>query len=327
MNRLLDNPAFASRYRDLARVRLNPRRHAMADALTHSEAVAARAAALATASGFSGAERDLLEDLGRAHDIGKVLGTARPEKSLDVLDTCGVTDPVLRTLVRWHDTSLPWWNSSRKGQPPGDAAWRRLAGELDLRHLALFMVADRVDAPGGWRRNLPTLWFHGEARRRGLLPDGLVFDLPDEPSEISAGAVLVAPVSLRPSTPSLGGVDGGKALVIRTRGDAFELAKGGLEWDELLEEAACRELAEEAGVTGPLDVIAPLGKVAYDVASDGARYRKHVHFFAARARGEVALGPLPERTRERRWVDRAEAASLPLVDESLRPILLAAFSS
>lgn len=312
MTRLLDNPVFAARYRDLARVRLNPRRHAMADALTHSEAVAARAAALATASGFSDAERDLLEDLGRAHDIGKVTGTARPEKSLDVLDTCGVTDPVLRTLVRWHDTSLPWWNSSRKGQPPGDAAWRRLAGELDLRHLALFMVADRVDAPGGWRRNLPTLWFHGEARRRGLVPDGLVFDLPDEPSEISAGAVLV---------------DVGKALVIRTRGDAFELAKGGLEWDELLEEAACRELAEEAGVTGPLDVIAPLGKVAYDVPSDGAHYRKHVRFYAARARGEVALGPLPERTRERRWVDRAEAASLPLVDESLRPILLAAFSS
>src|SRR5688500_12939313 len=185
MTRLLDNPAFASRYRDLARVRLNPRRHAMADALTHSEAVAARAAAPATASGFTAAERDLLEDLGRAHDIGKTTGTARPERSLDVLDECGVTDPVLRTLVRWHDTALPWWNSSRKGQPPGDAAWRRLAGEVDLRHLALFMVADRVDAPGGWRRNLPTVWFHEQARRRGLLPGGLVLDLPAVPSEIS----------------------------------------------------------------------------------------------------------------------------------------------
>ena len=316
MNRLLDNPAFASRYRDLARVRLNPRRHAMADALTHSEAVAARAAALASASGMTGAERDLLEDLGRAHDIGKITGTARPERSLEVLDTCGVTDPVLRALVRWHDTSLPWWNSSRKGQPPGDAAWRRLAGDVDLRHLALFMVADRVDAPGGWRRNLPTLWFQGEARRRGLLGHDLVLDLPDAPSEISAGAVLVD-----------GDGAARRALVIRTRGDGFELAKGGLEWDELLEEAACRELAEEAGVTGALDVIGPLGKVAYDVESSGERWHKHVHLFAVRARGDVDLGPLPERTRERRWVDRAAAASLPLVDESLRPILLAAFSS
>lgn len=316
MTRLLDNPAFAARYRDLARVRLNPRRHAMADAHTHSEAVAARAAALAAASGLPAPERDLLEDLGRAHDIGKVTGTARPERSLDVLDTCGVTDPVLRALVRWHDTSLPWWNSSRKGQPPGDAAWRRLAGEVDLRHLALFMVADRVDAPGGWRRNLPTLWFHGEARRRGLLGPGLVFDLPDAASEISAGAVLVDGVG-----------DARRALVIRTKADTFELAKGGLEWDELLEEAACRELAEEAGVTAPLDVIAPLGTVLYTVQYEGERWKKQVCFFSVRARAKVDLGPLPERTRERRWVTPAEAAALPLVDESLRPILLAAFAA
>jgi ADP-ribose pyrophosphatase YjhB (NUDIX family) len=316
MTRLLDNPAFASRFRDLARVRLNPRRHAMADALTHSEAVAARAAALATASGFTAAERDLLEDLGRAHDIGKSLGNARPETSLVVLDACGVTDPVLRALVRWHDTALPWWNASRKGQPPGDAAWRRLAGEVDLRHLALFMVADRVDAPGGWRRNLPTVWFHEQARRRGLLAAGLVLDLPGVASEISAGAVLVD-----------GEGAARRALVIRTWTGVYELAKGGLEWDELLEEAACRELAEEAGVTGPLDVIAPLGRLAYDFVWEAESWHKHVHYFAVRARGDVALGPLPEGTRERRWVDRAEAASLPLVAEALRPILLAALSA
>jgi ADP-ribose pyrophosphatase YjhB (NUDIX family) len=312
MNRLLDNPTFAARYRDLARVRLNPRRHAMADALTHSEAVAARAAALATASGMTDAERDLLEDLGRAHDIGKVTGTARPERSLDVLDQCGVTDPAFRALVRWHDTALPWWNSSRNGQPPGDAAWRRLAGEVDVGHLSLFMVADRVDAPGGWRRNLPTVWFHGEARRRGLLTGALVLDLPGVPSEISAGAVLV---------------NDGRGLVIRTRADVFELPKGGLEWDELLEEAACRELAEEAGVTGPVDVVGSLGRLAYDFVWEADRWHKHVHYFAVRARGELAFGPLPKDTRERRWVDRAEAAVLPLVNESLRPILLAALSS
>ncbi len=316
MTRLLDNPAFAARYRDLARVRLNPRRHTMADALTHSEAVAARAAALAAANGMAAPERDLLEDLGRAHDIGKVTGTARPERSLEVLDACGVTEPVLCALVRWHDTALPWWNSFRKGQPPGDAAWRRLAREVDLRQLALFMVADRVDAPGAWRRNQPTVWFHAEARRRGLLADGLVLDLPGVPSEISAGAVLVD-----------GDGAARRALVIRTRADVFELPKGGVEWDELVEEAACRELAEETGLTGALDVLAPLGHLAYDFTWADDRWHKHVHVFAVRARGEVTLGPLPAGTRERRWVDRDAAATLPLVDESLRPILLAAFRS
>ncbi len=311
--RLLDNPAFAARYQELARVRLNPRRHAMADAWTHSEAVAARAAALAVANGCGDADRDLLEDLGRAHDIGKITGTARPERSLEILDACGIADAVLRPLVRWHDTSLPWWNAARKGQAPGDAAWRRLTADVDLRLLAMFMVADRVDAPGGWRRNQPTLWFQGEARRRGLL-GALVLDLPGQPSEISAGAILVD-----------GDGAARRALLIRTRASGFELAKGGLEWDELPAEAACRELAEEAGITGPLAVTGPLGRLGYDTTHDGERWHKHVHVFAVRARGEVALGPMPARTRERRWVTRAEALTLPLVDESLRPILLTSF--
>ena len=82
MTRLLDNPKFAAAYARLANVTLNPRRHTASNAHAHSEAVAARAASLALANGVDTA---LLEDLGRAHDIGKITGTARPEKSLDVL--------------------------------------------------------------------------------------------------------------------------------------------------------------------------------------------------------------------------------------------------
>jgi ADP-ribose pyrophosphatase YjhB (NUDIX family) len=275
--------------------------------------VAARARALAIANGWDPAEQDLLEDLGRAHDIGKVTGTARPERSLEVLDACGIDDALLRPLVRWHDTALPWWNAVRKGQPPGDAAWRRLVREVDLRQLSLFMVADRVDAPGGWRRNQPTLWFHGEARHRGLLGP-LVVDLPGVPSEISAGAVLID-----------GDGAARRALVIRVRAAGFELAKGGLEWDELPAEAACRELREEAAVSGDLDVVGRLGELGYEYAEAGERWHKRVHVFAARAAGPLSFGELPDGTRERRWVDRAEAATLPLVHESLRAPLLAAF--
>src|SRR5689334_4692975 len=190
MDRVLSHDRFAETFRRLAGVALNPRRHTAANALEHSEAVAARAGALARANGCSEREACLLEDLGRAHDIGKVTGTARPERSLEVLRECGVEDPALLALVKWHDTNLPWYLASTKGQPPSDKAWRRLAAEVDLRLLSIFMVADRVDAPPGWRRNAPIVWFLGEARARGLI-SGLVLDLPEHPSEISAGGALV----------------------------------------------------------------------------------------------------------------------------------------
>src|SRR5687768_5611344 len=100
---ILDNPRFAETYQRLAAVTLNPRRHTAANARAHSEAVAAHAAALARASGCSAAEVQLLEDLGRAHDIGKVTGTARPERSLEVLAQCGIADAAFLALVKWHD--------------------------------------------------------------------------------------------------------------------------------------------------------------------------------------------------------------------------------
>jgi hypothetical protein len=49
-----------------------------------------------------------------------------------------------------------------------------------------------------------------------------------------------------------------------------------------------------------------------------------VHYFALQPEGELELGPLPSGTRERRWVDAAAAAELPLVSEALRPIIAAA---
>ena len=112
------NERFAEPFRRLAGVRLNPRRHTAANALEHSEAVAARAVALARANDCTEREQRLLEDLGRAHDIGKITGTARPERSLEVLRECGIDEPEFLALVKWHDTSLPWYLAHTKGQPP-----------------------------------------------------------------------------------------------------------------------------------------------------------------------------------------------------------------
>jgi 8-oxo-dGTP pyrophosphatase MutT (NUDIX family) len=310
MDRLLDHERFAETFRRLAGVSLNPRRHTAANALAHSEAVAARAAALARANACTEREVCLLEDLGRAHDIGKVTGTARPERSLEVLRDCGVQDPALLALVKWHDTSLPWYLAQAKGQPPSDKAWRRLAGEVELRLLALFMVADRVDAPPGWRRNAPTSWFLREARARGLVPS-LTLDLPDHPSEISAGGALVRDRG--------GGAR--ELLLIRVRAEGYELPKGGIEWDELPEDAALRETREEAGVASAMQVGPELPSVDYFVGEGADRYRKRVRYFVLGSAAEARLGPLPERTRERRWIGPDEARAISLVNDALRPLL------
>ncbi len=313
MDSILTNPQFAARYAGLADVTLNPRRHTAPHALAHAEAVAAHAVALARANGCSAAEAQLLEDLGRAHDLGKVSGTARPEESLALLRACGVDDPALLALVKWHDTSLPWYLAHTRGQAPSDKAWRRLAAEVNLPLLALFMVADRVDAPPGWRRNAPTRWFLDRARARGLIGD-LILDLPPHPSAISAGGAVVRD-----------GARGREVLVIRVRAHGFELPKGGIEWDELPTDAAVRETREEAGVVGTLAVGRDLGAIGYEIEDEGARYQKQVRYVALA--GAVELGPLPARTRERRWLTADEVAAIELIDEALRPILRAALAA
>lgn len=315
MNNILENPQFAERYRQLERVRLNPRRHTAANAMAHSEKVAGLAARLAAQNGCSADEIAMLENLGRAHDIGKVLGNARPEKSLEVLADCGPLPPGFLALVKWHDTSLPWWKSAQRGQPPSDRAWRRLARDVDMRLLAMFMVADRVDAPPGWRRNAPTTWMLAEARRRGLLGP-LELDVEDHPSEVSAGAALVR----RAAEPEV--------LVIRVRRGAFELPKGGIEWDELPRDAAIRELREEAGVAGDLVAADRLGQLDYRVANaapETGTHLKRVVYFGVAA-PSIVESPLPRRTRERRWLTRADIGGIHLVNEALRPILVAALT-
>jgi ADP-ribose pyrophosphatase YjhB (NUDIX family) len=309
MEDLLKNERFAAAYERLGSVSLNPRRHTASDARAHSDAVAAMAAQLANANGCSPAEVALSTNLGHAHDIGKITGTARPARSLDVLADCGVTDQTLLGLVKWHDTSLPWHRSTIRGEAPSDKAWRRLAGEVDVRLLCLFMVADRVDAPGGWRRNAPTTWFLSEAKARGLVDD-LVLDLDGFPSEICAGAALVTRDDDEPAV-----------LLIRTRSSGWELPKGGIEWDELPEEAAVRELREESGVVGDLGVTGELGRLEYFLGEGSERRLKQVRYYVARALGEPTLGDLPKRTRQRRWLRAAEVDDAPLVSEDLRPLL------
>jgi ADP-ribose pyrophosphatase YjhB (NUDIX family) len=312
VDQILNNEGFVESYRRLEAVTLNPRRHTAPNARAHSEAVAAKAIALAQANGRSEREVNLLGNLGRAHDIGKITGTARPERSLEVLARCGVADPEFLALVKWHDTSLPWYKAAQRGEPPSDKAWRRLAAEVDVRLLALFMVADRVDAPPGWRRNAPTAWFLREARARGLIAE-LRLDLPDEPSEVSAGGALVR-------------AEGGahELLLIRVRAAGFELPKGGIEWDELPADAAVRETREEAGVASALNAGRELGYVDYLVGDAADRHVKRVRYFLLGAAAPLDLAPVPAPTRERRWIGRDEAATLPLVNEALRPLLVSA---
>jgi len=171
---LLGNPTFLADFEALEKVGLNPSRHTAPNAKAHSLAVVNRVEELAALNGCSVEERSILRGLGYAHDIGKILGGARPEKSVEVLGRYGVDSPSFAELVRFHDINLPWFNAFLRGEPPSDKAWRRLADRVDLRLLCLFMIADRVDAPGGWTANQPLVWFLGEVRRRLLVTGEIV---------------------------------------------------------------------------------------------------------------------------------------------------------
>ena len=93
-----------------------------------------------------------------------------------MLPRYGIVDPALIELVRMHDINLPWHLSMLRGEAPSDKAWRKLARRVDLSLLCLFMVADRVDCPGGWRANAALVWFLDEVARRGLLGGTLELD-------------------------------------------------------------------------------------------------------------------------------------------------------
>ncbi len=175
MASIIDTPRFRADYEKLKDVTLNPARHTAANAYEHCEQVRARVAHLARLNDCTDAEADILRDLAYLHDIGKITGTARAERSVELLPHYGVDDAQMTALVRFHDTSLGWFKTAQRGEPPGAKAWARIAGQLDMRLLCIFMVADRIDCPGGWRANEPTVWFSAEAERRGYV-EGLVFD-------------------------------------------------------------------------------------------------------------------------------------------------------
>jgi hypothetical protein len=176
MTSILDNPNFRSDFERLASVTLNPERHTAANAHAHSLAVAARAAHLARLHGLDEERQRSLIDLAYLHDIGKVTGTANPSASVELLPRYGIADPAFTELVRMHDINLPWHLSMLRGEAPSDKAWRKLARRVDLFLLCLFMVADRVDCPGGWRANAALVWFLDEVARRALLDRTLELD-------------------------------------------------------------------------------------------------------------------------------------------------------
>jgi 8-oxo-dGTP pyrophosphatase MutT (NUDIX family) len=230
-----------------------------------------------------------------------------------------VADDRLINLVKYHDANLPWYQAAQRGEPPSEKAWNRLARKVDMRLLCLFMVADRVDCPGGWRANRPVVWFLEEVKRRDLLQADLVLDDgPEIPShlggafEVSAGVVLIHGLGAEV-----------RALLIRVREEGYEAPKGHVELDEDKEAAALRELREETAIISPVNIGPEIGVLDYTFEREGMPVTKHVHFFAALVpQGQsVQFGEQPKRTKELRWVKPAELAGLPLVNEELRSIV------
>lgn len=173
---LFANEAFCRDYEALRHVSLNPERHLASNAQAHTQLVVARTRQLCEAHGVGAEDATRLTLLAYLHDIGKARGTSRPQKSVELVAEYGLTDPMLTKMVKYHDINLPWFQSYQRGEAPSDKAWRKLALEVDLGLMCLFMVADRVDCPGGFRANAALMWFLDEARRRGVIGDALTVD-------------------------------------------------------------------------------------------------------------------------------------------------------
>jgi hypothetical protein len=88
-----------------------------------------------------------------------------------------------------------------------------------------------------------------------------------------------------------------------------------------------RETREEAGIASSLEAAGELGHVDYDVGAPDDAHVKRVRYFALACARPVELAPLPARTRERRWITRAEIDEVPLVNDALRPILVRALEA
>ena len=170
MELITNNDKFTTDYQRLKTIRLNPQRHTASNAYEHCEMVVNRVKQLAHQNVCSTQETLILVNMAYVHDIGKITGTAKPEKSVELLTLYGEFSQDFIDLVRYHDINLPWYISFTKGQAPTDKAWQKLSSKVDMRLLCLFMVADRVDCPGGWEQNKALVWFLGQCRDRMLLP-------------------------------------------------------------------------------------------------------------------------------------------------------------
>jgi 8-oxo-dGTP pyrophosphatase MutT (NUDIX family) len=322
MSSLSNNSSFWADYERLKAVALNPVRHAAPNAYEHCEMVRERAVELAKLNDCTDEEIATLEDLARLHDIGKIAGNANPVESVALLASYGITDEPFTNLVKYHDTNLPWYQVAQRGEPPTDKAWNKMARKVNMRLLCLFMVADRVDCPGGWRANAPLVWFLQEAEKRSLLGSGLVLnDGPQIPLcdkeivEESAGCILV----------QRAGAGDAHALVIRVRQNDFEVPKGHVEAGETGEEAALRELREETGLISSVAVTANLGTLEYSFEQNGSTVCKRVHYFTATPSEEdIEFDEKPAKTKELRWVSSHGLDALPLVNEALRDLIRAA---
>ena len=169
MDLLINNKRFKKDFDCLKEVTLNPERHSAPNAYIHCKQVVERAKELAELNRLDSESAILIVNLAYVHDIGKIHGDARPASSVELLPQYGVTQQAMIDYVKYHDINLPWFIAHGKGQTPGEKAWRKLAGKIDMQLLCLFMIADRVDCPGGWQANEPLVWFISEARQRGLL--------------------------------------------------------------------------------------------------------------------------------------------------------------
>jgi 8-oxo-dGTP pyrophosphatase MutT (NUDIX family) len=133
----------------------------------------------------------------------------------------------------------------------------------------------------------------------------------EEEMERSAGAALVRVRDGRT-----------EVLLIRVRAHAYELPKGHVEPDESAEEAALRELREETGLLSEVTAGPELGSVEYSFQHQGTLLFKRVSYFLVTAAAccPVQFGPLPDGTRELRWVDASGIPAVPLVNEDLRRV-------
>ncbi len=139
----------------------------------------------------------------------------------------------------------------------------------------------------------------------------------NERLEESAGCVLVR-----------GEAEDAVALVIRVRKEGYEIPKGHIEPGETSETAALRELREETGLRSAVTVVAKLGVLEYTFEHRGTPIRKRVSYFAVAPTGEtVEFNKRPVATRELLWVSAENLKTLPLINQTLRPIIRQALTS